>query len=1538
MAASVATSSKSISGFDPRSLSGCVLWLDADDPYTLFSDAGGTTLATTTVNAWKDKSASALLFAGGTAGPTLIKSTTVNSRPYLSFNGTSNYLLNTSMSVSQPYTIYVVAYLLGNTNNYYRLLTGLSAIGSNGNLVVGSQGGNFAVLTGNGTNFNDTNAITPLTSVYTVWAIYSATVTGATVNSFLNGLALNSKTGTYIASTLTGFNIAGGNSLTGFAGVSGQFFVGNVGEILMYNYVLSASQRQQVEGYLAWKWGMTSASTTKPTAITLPITHSFSIIQPFSRSFTPLDVPGCALWLDAADKSTFILSGGNITTWNDKSSTANNFTTTAGTATNITDGGYSVVSFPSGTIMTSTSTLTWTTSSAFFVVSKIISIPSGQYADYIIGFSSIINADFSIRVEPLGLCGTPAPTIPPNVNDLSIYNYYVNGSLNPNFPLSTYQSYNIIHTGNPSQAGTSVMTLSTIQGRYLVGNIAEVLYYPAGVTSIQRQQIESYLAWKWGITLATTSQPTFVTTFAYNGTTQTNGTIQSWLCPTGVTSVTVYVWGAAGGGAYPPFNVSGGAGAFVTGTWTTTPGTTYYIAVGGGGLVSLQGAGAIAGGWPGGGSSGTSGAAGGGGYSGIFTGSTPSQANAIVIAGGGGGGGPDPGSDWGGSAYYSGTSQNGGQNLGTGGYGGSLTAGGAAGGTGATAGTALQGGNGNGYSAGGGGGYFGGGGGYYLSSADGCSGGGGGSSYSGGLINPTGINSPNATGKKTTSGPGSSYQYCTKGIAESTAGQNGGNGLVVIVSASNQYKSYPPSAPTPFYPTHIQGCVLWLDAADSSTINGSVSWNDKSGNKNNAMFSGSVTYASNTVSTSSTSYFSAPVDIRRQILPNMSIFIVYQYTPNTSLNTALWGCDNGGGWNRLQILNYVASTVNQFGLSNGNGTNTINNINTSSTLIYGAFFNLTTVTAFVNGASAVTAFAETTNSPILDQNIYFGTISPNNFIGAVNYKEIIIYNNSITSGQRQQVESYLSSKWGISLTTNPYSKFTPSQLSPPVGINPTSSSFTPTSITGCQLWMDASQDTTTLGTNVSTIPDKSGINNTLTPLGSISRIASPTLNNYPVYYFGGSRATCNSFSWGTSFTHFVVSSSVGGTWLNSVGTLTTYVAPGNWALMNVNSTTSFEDPGGANATAFWTVTNGATVSVSNLTLSVTLSTTSNSKAISSGTNGLYGYGVPISSVRQTSFSFFLPATCGTNTQFGWTNGTTTITFTINLSGSAPSSITCPGTSAATFTTVNNLTYFVFANIYNTTYTIIASSYPGGAYTPSSQTATWTNSGSGVYQFFFQTSAASSLATTFTNVQFDPGQGCSVLPRSTGLANAWNICCAGYTSGSTTMTNYTVNGNIRSSWSSAAYSGTTPALTLYIGGSSGGNYDTNTFAEIIHYNVSLTSTQRQQVEGYLAWKWGLQNTLSSSHPYRYNSTIPSLITSGTNITASWTESPDAYSYAVKLYSQTSSTSAYTLVSSTTQNALSISYTRTLGLLYTVYVSAIDSAGSSSPPVASIPLQV
>ena len=38
------------------------------------------------------------------------------------------------------------------------------------------------------------------------------------------------------------------------------------------------------------------------------------------------------------------------------------------------------------------------------------------------------------------------------------------------------------------------------------------------------------------------------------------------------------------------------------------------------------------------------------------------------------------------------------------------------------------------------------------------------------------------------------------------------------------------------------------------------------------------------------------------------------------------------------------------------------------------------------------------------------------------------------------------------------------------------------------------------------------------------------------------------------------------------------------------------------------------------------------------------------------------------------------------------------------------------------------------------------------------------------------------------------------------------------------------------------------AEIVYYNSQLGTTNQQQVEGYLAWKWGIQGSLPAGHPY------------------------------------------------------------------------------------------
>jgi hypothetical protein len=69
---------------------------------------------------------------------------------------------------------------------------------------------------------------------------------------------------------------------------------------------------------------------------------------------------------------------------------------------------------------------------------------------------------------------------------------------------------------------------------------------------------------------------------------RSSGANQSWTAPSGVTSVSIFIWGAGGGSAQAGNAGSyGGAGAFISGTLAVTPGTTYNIIVGGAGQIGL---------------------------------------------------------------------------------------------------------------------------------------------------------------------------------------------------------------------------------------------------------------------------------------------------------------------------------------------------------------------------------------------------------------------------------------------------------------------------------------------------------------------------------------------------------------------------------------------------------------------------------------------------------------------------------------------------------------------------------------------------------------------------------------------------------------------------------------------------------------------------------------------------------------------------------------------------------------------------------------
>jgi hypothetical protein len=92
----------------------------------------------------------------------------------------------------------------------------------------------------------------------------------------------------------------------------------------------------------------------------------------------------------------------------------------------------------------------------------------------------------------------------------------------------------------------------------------------------------------------------------------------------------------------------------------------------------------------------------------------------------------------------------------------------------------------------------------------------------------------------------------------------------------------------------------------------------------------------------------------------------------------------------------------------------------------------------------------------------------------------------------------------------------------------------------------------------------------------------------------------------------------------------------------------------------------------------------------------------------------------------------------------------------------------------------------------------------------------------------------------------------YSNGTSTLVyNESVNG-VSSTGSMIYYvdSGTKIHIGMVPDNTSNTNGFIGNISEVLIFNKTLSSTERQNIEGYLAWKWALVTLLPSSHPYSY----------------------------------------------------------------------------------------
>jgi hypothetical protein len=228
--------------FLPTSITGSALWLDGSDPAgTGVVPANGSVVTT-----WADKSGKGHN-ATGVNSPILVTNA-VNSLSAVSYNDTnysfSSIAANTFSSAMFVFFIYKV------------------------NSSAAAYCVPWSRTVGNAANVFDQYNTGRLFDAGYLYIFSSWNLASATTPTLLSQLLVNSPTTTY-AEYLNGSTTAAGTFTMSRAGVDTATrvyiatrddkyttFNGYICEIIMYNTQLTLTQQKQVEGYLAWKWGL----------------------------------------------------------------------------------------------------------------------------------------------------------------------------------------------------------------------------------------------------------------------------------------------------------------------------------------------------------------------------------------------------------------------------------------------------------------------------------------------------------------------------------------------------------------------------------------------------------------------------------------------------------------------------------------------------------------------------------------------------------------------------------------------------------------------------------------------------------------------------------------------------------------------------------------------------------------------------------------------------------------------------------------------------------------------------------------------------------------------------------------------------------------------------------------------------------------------------------------------------------------------------------------------------------------------------------
>ncbi len=249
----------------PTDVAAITLWFDGNDPNgTGIAPANGATLTT-----WVNKGTASVSIT--TAGSPTYEANFAGGNGSVRFPGSASFRDDTTSFVLQNKTFYLV----GSTYDSSVSTQGFIGFTPSGSMYAAQNGiayqagesaynnkfGFLQAFTNGGyyVNYLSPYGATPL-------AIYEDTCATRACEIYVNGSSLSSQTLSYTPGNATGFLI-GRRTVGGY-----EFLRGNICEIIaISNNTLGTSDRQKIEGYLAWKWGLQGS---------LPADHPYKAAKP----------------------------------------------------------------------------------------------------------------------------------------------------------------------------------------------------------------------------------------------------------------------------------------------------------------------------------------------------------------------------------------------------------------------------------------------------------------------------------------------------------------------------------------------------------------------------------------------------------------------------------------------------------------------------------------------------------------------------------------------------------------------------------------------------------------------------------------------------------------------------------------------------------------------------------------------------------------------------------------------------------------------------------------------------------------------------------------------------------------------------------------------------------------------------------------------------------------------------------------------------------------------------------------------------------